>query len=571
VSTELADLVVVVYQSDWTLLSLSATISHTYDYGVSARLMERRNAERRRAMGPLPGAVRMPSVEVPSRDPLHLEQQVAVAPGGRYRLESSEGLFEVCDGGHCWDLYGGVAHRRPGLRPGRTFHGLLTPQWLVAWYELQITGTEVVDDRAAVRVSGVPRTPSARHPSRYQSLDRVEVLVDAELGILLRSRQIFEGEILEASELTDVVINPPEAGTSGIFDLPSGVPVEQEEKPFADYQPPSGVGWEVAGAAAGAAANALGFAVRHAPRRKSAWPADDNEPDMPGDALLAASDWELGQPPDDQTINLLHRTGLPAPALTAEVHEWTEVLPAIQKLKAFQEKLPAPLAGIFGPDSLWDALGERAAEERRGHRVATLAARQPGRYRLDYLSGDWNKRYKAIASDGEHTTKLFNDKVAIGPAKKLDTSFACMLEPAWLLTGWKLTVIGPAQVAGREGIHLRATAQRYSLDDADELLARADLVVDEELGVLLRHTSYVGDEPLSRIELRNIRPLGSGTTFRILPGPGMKSVTDSGGPFGDRNMPQPAEAAAQAATLAAAGAVALTGWLEKHRKRRERP
>jgi hypothetical protein len=568
---ELADLVALVYRSDWTLLSLSATISHTYDFDVSARVMERSSAERLRGMGPLPGAVRMPSVEVPSRDPLHLEQQVVVAPGGRYRLESSEGLFEVCDGEHCWDLYGGVAHRRLAPRPGRTFYGLLTPQWLVAWYELQITGTEVVDGREAVRVTGVPRAPSARLPSRHQSLDRVEVVVDAELGILLRSRQVFEGETLEASELTDVVINPPDAGTSGAFEPPSDVPVEEEEKHFADYQAPSGVGWEVAGAAAGAAASALGFAVRHAPRRKPAWLSDDNEPDMPGDAVLAAGDWDLGQPPDGQTINLLHRTGLPAPALTAEVHEWTEVLPAIQKLKALQEKLPVPLAGILGPDALWDALGERAAQERRSHRVVTLAAQQPGRYRLDYLSGDWNKRYKAIASDGEHTTKLFNDKVATGPVKPLDTSFACMLEPAWLLNGWKLTVIGPAHVAGREGIHLRATARRHSLDDADELLARADLVVDGELGVLLRHTSYLGDEPVTRIELRNIRPLGSGTTFRILPGLGMKSVTDSGGPFGDRNMPQPAEAAAQAATLAAAGAVALTGWLEKHRKRRDRP
>jgi hypothetical protein len=566
---DLADLVALVYRSDWTLLSLSATISHTYDFDVSTRLTERRLAERRRGMGPLPGAGRMPSVEVPSRDPLHREQQVLVVPGGRYRLESGDGLFEACDGEQCWDLSDGVAHRRPGPRPGRTFYGLLTPQWLVASYDLEITGAEVASDRAAVRVSGIPRAPSARRSSRHQLLDRVEVLVDAELGILLRSRQVFEAETLEASELTDVVINPPEAGTSGTFAPPPDVPVEEEEKPFADYRPPTGVGWEVAGAAAGAAANALGFAVRHAPRRKSAWPANDEERDMPSDAVLAASDWDLGQPPDGQTINLLHRTGMPAPALTAEAHEWTEVLPAIQKLKVLQEKLPAPMAGILGPDSLWDALGERAAEERRGHRVATLAAQQPGRYRLDYLSGDWNKRYKAIASDGEHTTKLFDDKVATGPVKPLDTSFASMLDPAWLLGGWQLTVIGPAHVAGREGIHLRATAPRNYLDQSGDLLARADLVVDEELGVLLRYTSYVNDAPLTRIELRNIQPLGSGTTFRILPGPGMKSVTDSGGPFGDRNMPQPAEAAAQAATLAAAGAVALTGWLEKHRKRRE--
>jgi hypothetical protein len=70
--------------------------------------------------------------------------------------------------------------------------------------------------------------------------------------------------------------------------------------------------------------------------------------------------------------------------------------------------------------------------------------------------------------------------------------------------------------------------------------------------------------------LRDLCPLGQTTTFRIVPGPGMRSVTESGGPLSDLNLPRPAEAAAAAATLAAAGAVAVTGWLEKHRARRDR-
>jgi hypothetical protein len=98
---------------------------------------------------------------------------------------------------------------------------------------------------------------------------------------------------------------------------------------------------------------------------------------MPGDAELAREDWEQGQPPDDQALNLLHRTGLAALALTAEVHEWTDAMPSIQSLKMLQEKMPAPLQGIFGPDAVLDAFSDRVAEDRGGHRVARLAVGIP--------------------------------------------------------------------------------------------------------------------------------------------------------------------------------------------------
>jgi hypothetical protein len=555
-----------VYRTDWEQLSLSATISRTYDPEVAERLAERKAAESRRAWGPPPGASRIPEVDDEDRRPVHSEHSVLIAPGGRYRLESSHGMLEVCDGEHYWDVSGGVAHRGPRPRRGSTFHGLLTPQWLIACYELQITGTEVAGDRAAIAVTGTPRTASARRPRYYHFLDRVEVLVDAETGILLRSRQVFEGRSREFADLRDVVMNPAEAGMSGMFAPPPGVPVEDEEETFADYEPPSGVGWQVAGAAAGAAANALGFAIKHAPRRKSAWPADDEGPDMPGDTVLAPEDWEQRQPPDDRTINLLHRTGLHAPALTADVHEWIDVLPSIQAVKEFQEKMPAFLDGIFGPDAVWDALGERAARDGRRHRVARLAVQNPGQYRLDYLSGDWNKRYTAIACDGEHTTKLFTDRVATGPVRRLDAKFATMLDPAWLLTGWRLAVVGSARVAGRNGVRIRAVASPA----AGNLSTRADVVVDAELGVLLRNTTYMNDQPATRTELRDLSPLDDKTSFRIVPGPGVRSVTESGSPLADLNLPRPAEAATTAAALAAAGAVAVTGWLDKHRARRDR-
>jgi hypothetical protein len=570
VSTDLSDLVALVYQTDWKQLSLSATLSRMFDPAVTRRLRERRAAELRRGMGPVPGARRVPDVDDEVRGWRQSERRLLLAPGGRYRVETGHGTLDVCDGEQYWHCSEGVAYREPRPGAGSYFDGLLTPRWLIACYELQVAGSDVVGDRTAIRVTGTPRAASTRRRGYYHWLDRIEVLVDAELGILLRSSQIFEGQTAESAELRDLAINPPEAEMSGMFTPPPDVPVEDEEEPFADLQPPDGVGWQVAGAAAGVAANALGFALRHAPRRKAVWPTDDEEPDMPGDAVLAPEDWEHRQPPDDRTVNLLHRTGLSAPALTAEVHQWIDVVPWIQNFKALQEKMPAPLEGIFGPDAVWDALGERAAEDGGGHRVARLAVQIPGRYRLDYTSGDWNKRYKAIACDGEHTTKLFDDRVATGPVKPLDANFASMLGPAWLLSGWQLAVIGAASVAGRDGIRIRAVTAATADNGAGDRFTRADLVVDAELGILLRRTTYVNNQPATRTELRSLRPLDEKTDFRIVPGSGMRTVTDSGGPFGDRNLPRPAEAAATAATLAAAGAVAVTGWLEKHRARRDR-
>jgi hypothetical protein len=68
--------------------------------------------------------------------------------------------------------------------------------------------------------------------------------------------------------------------------------------------------------------------------------------------------------------------------------------------------------------------------------------------------------------------------------------------------------------------------------------------------------------------LRNLTQPAATTTFRIDPRPGMRAVTDSGSPLADLNLPRPAEVASTAASLAAAGAVAVTGWLDKHRNRR---
>src|SRR4029077_6476993 len=81
--------------------------------------------------------------------------------------------------------------------------------------------------------------------------DRVELIVDAETGILLRREETFEGQVLTLFELTTVTMSPPEADDPARFAPPAGSrPVPDPE----DAPGRSGLGWQVAGNAAGLAA-----------------------------------------------------------------------------------------------------------------------------------------------------------------------------------------------------------------------------------------------------------------------------------------------------------------------------
>jgi hypothetical protein len=574
VRTSLPDLVVLLYRADWTRLSLSATVAWTRDPAVDRRLLQRKMSELREVLGPLPRVGPLPRWDHYDEGnlPRDSEHRILLAPGGRYRVEAVDGSpAGISDGEQSWRIDEDKAERGPAAGPDQALRGLVTPQWLLACYELEITGDEVISGRPAIRVLGTPR--QGRRGGVYHLLDRVAVLVDAELGILLRSEQIFEGLTREVAELREVIIDPAETAAPGLFAPPPGMPVtDRDEMP--DCQP-SGLGWQVVSTAANITASAMGFVVRHAPRGRTTWPSGDEEPEMPGDARLSAAEWAVRLAPGDELINLLYRTGRPALAVHAELHQWIDAAAMVYRVNAVRADMPAPLDGLFGPDALWDAAGERAREFGTIHRVARFRAWTPDRYRLDYRSGDCGKRYKSIACDGEYTTKLFDDRVATGPARPLDADYAALLDPAWLLSGWRLVAASPVTVSGRAGFRLLAEATGTADGNTDNLFDRTEAVVDAELGILLRQTTYTGEHPSTRTELRELTAHGGAAAadFRIEPAPGMRNVADSGGPLADRNLPRAAEAAGTAATLAAGGAivgaVAVTGWLQKLRARQD--
>lgn len=590
--TPLPDLVALLYRADWTQLCLSARVTSRRDRAVDGQLRRRVAAQLTEVLGTGP-YIRWPAGSEPESGWQESERRVLLAPGGRYRITqgADDGRITICDGEFCWEIYEGIAHRCPWKGPGSALHGLVTPQWLIAYYNLEITGETAIGRRSAHQVSASQRAVCfPLDGGNYHLLDGVRATVDAELGILLSSEQLFGGQTLELAELDEVIIDPAEAGDPAMFAPPAGLPVEDDWElgPFE----PQGRGWQAASTAAGLAASAMGFAVRHAPRREPARTPGDAESAMPADAESgpasraapgassgAAPDAAPGaspgggQPLSDELVNLLHRTGRPAQDFTAELHQWVDEEAVVRGVQAIRPLLP--LAGMLGPDALWDALRARGQKAGSGHKTARLSVGVPGRYRIDYLTGDWGKKYKAIACDGEHTRKLYDDRVATGPAGPIQKELAGLVDPAWLLSTWKLAAAGEVSVAGRRGVRIVAEAPGgIARSGPNPLFSPMEIIVDAELGIVLRQTSYAGLRPAMREELRDLTSHAgdAAADFRMEDVWGLRSVRDGGGLLGDRNLPAPVQAAGTVAALAAggaiAGAVAVTGWLDKLRARR---
>ena len=71
--------------------------------------------------------------------------------------------------------------------------------------------------RDAIAVVATPRRDVLGSGPARRPCDRIEVAVDAELGILLRRVEASGGEPVTLTELTDVTMNPPEPADPARF------------------------------------------------------------------------------------------------------------------------------------------------------------------------------------------------------------------------------------------------------------------------------------------------------------------------------------------------------------------
>jgi hypothetical protein len=420
--------------------------------------------------------------------------------------------------------------------PNAPLPGLLCPAPLLTGFVLDVRGPVTTCGRDAVHVVATPR-PSMRDRTMRRHLwrDRIEVIVDTQLGILLHRQEMADGQIVSLTQLTSLTLDPPQAADDSRFRPPPGAiigeSVGESMREFFD-QP----GWRAAKTAVGLGAGGLGAWVRYSPsHRWKTTTEHDPEPDMPPEEPEPLDP----SPVPDELLYLLYRNGSEAPELAATLHQWSDI-------PAMMSRIPdsARDMGYGGLGSLVDALGERVP---RTHLVAAMRTGGHGRYRIDYVIHPGQRPPKAIACDGLRHWALYADRLKTGPAAPPPHELADLIDASWLLE-CRLSGGAEVTIGNRQG---------YRVSIADGITPNqwgvifpAEAVVDAELGVLLRLTCYVDGTPATRSELRDISTSPSEpAVFRIDPPPGVRIVEETGHPFADAvaDAPGPAGVAAPAA------------------------
>jgi hypothetical protein len=531
------DVVGLLYRADWTRLSLAVEVNTGLDPGLRLKSMYA-------ARPPWPHWDAPPGLEdlggFTSR-----RVTLLIAPGQRYREKSEDSAsmrgydgqrYWKWDASHEFDVTGptGIyAHPRPPLAE------LLNPAPLLSSFVLDVRGPVTACGRDAVHVVATPRPQPSMHnlTSRpYLKLDRIETIVDAELGILLHRQEMFDGQIVSLTQLTSMTLNPPEAADDSLFRPPPGSVIGQDpgERMREIFDHP---GWQAAKTAAGLAAGGLGAWVRYSPfgRGDTTAAGFDPEPDMPPD--------EPG-PPDpspvsDEVLYLLYRSGSEAPGLGATLHQWQDTAAVISRIPDTARDI-----GYGGVGSFLDAVGDRVP---RTHTVATIRVGGHGRYRIDYVIHPGKHQPKAIACDGQRHWTLYEDHLKVGTAAPPPSGVADLVDASWLLE-CRLSGGAEVTIGNRRGYRI-SIAEGVS-PTKWLIFFPAEAVVDAELGVLLRLTCYVDGRPATRNELRDVsaepaEPDG----FRIEAPPGVRIAEETGNPFADAlaDAPGPVGSAARTA------------------------
>ena len=517
----LPEVIGLLYRADWTRLSLSAELRSETD---REPLPHRSREERSRWFRAWPGQRQDNGRYVGGG-------ALLIGPGGRWRLEcpvpgrGAEGeAAEGNDGERGWSWrppeVGGPAPLP--VKMGVAYPPvpeLFCPSGLLGGFTLEVLGAVTVVGRDAIAVAAAPRRDVLGSGSAERSYDRIEVAVDAELGILLRRIETSGGELVTLTELTDVTMNPPQAADPARFAPPPGS--HRGETQGATF---SGPGW----AAADLAAGGLGALLRHAPHQLGHGAAGEQPEAMPSPdpAPLEPAD---GSPPPDEVLELLYRSGEPR-NLGATARQWLDLF-------AMAAPLPEGFraAGRGGLGDLFDAMTRGTAVART---EARLRVSGPDRYRLDFSRRTRRIDSTTIACDGERRWQVFQDGTMVGPAAPLRDHIAFLADSCWLL---RRQLSGGAELTyhGRPARRLHVTPVPGDAEVAPGPLmafttdaivdAPTDAIVDAETGCLLRLISYAGDTLVIWSELDDISTEPAGPDeFRVHVPPGTRIVEETG-------------------------------------------
>jgi hypothetical protein len=539
---DLAGVVALLYQADWTRLSLAGKVSGGPDEPVLRAYRPGKS-----------GNAARPSVT------LH------VAPGRRFRRDDGE-LVVGCDGERLWQWLadpppdGEVGWDSTRIPP---FAALLCPSWLLTAYDLEVLGPWIACGRDGIRVAGTARQPRTRRLGLFAVLggegthgaSRVEVVIDRELGILLRCKRsggprdrdkgragVLEFRNLEVGAVVDQAMFGPPPGSRVSKAKGTG------RQPVTNFfgiseAAPFGLPFGPAKTAAGLAAGGVGAAIRYTPlswlfrdEDGTGEPVPDDDP-PPG----AGAD---GAPVSDEVLYLLYRSGRGIPRFTGTSHFWIDG-------RAMLAGVPEPVrrTGLGGVGYLVDSL---ARKPRNTHKVSKVRMDGWQRYRIEPIWPPGSPEGKrtgpsVTACDGERYWQVHEDRVAVGEPRPAPADLADLTDTSWLL-GCELSGGEPVTFHGRAAFRLSV---RGGLTQSQLLWPGypAVAVVDAETGRLIRLTCYGGDKPAWRHELRDVTPApeGAGDDIQYAVPPGLPVTDIDSAP----DPPDPSRIAAKAAAAAA--------------------
>jgi hypothetical protein len=538
------DLVTLLYRADWTRLSLSGEVYHTTDRGLRFRQVSARFPGWRRSVDGVPEGVR------------EFRGRLLIAPGGRYRVETDRQPEPEPADFRSWDL--GFYELYPGAGVHtwlpQPYAGMLRPVELLAGFVLRVREPLTVSGREAFDVVATPRPWDA---TKVAPLDRVEVVVDAGTGILLRREEIFEGQRLSLTELTDVRFGPLDPEDEALFQPGADDSDDDQESATADAAGSISdtAGWMAAKTAVNATGAVLGTAVRLSARSHSASASDDPEGQLPRDEPFPA-EWPAegapaASPISDELLHALYRSD--SASFTGTLHIWTDADPLTDWLRSAGSR-----SGWGGAALLAGAVLDQAGSTHRAWRVRIGSG---GRYRVDYLVDPKKSQPVTAACDGEQRWRVYRDRVAVGPAVPVDREISDMVGASPLL-GRHLAGETEVTFGGRRAfaVHVGDSEHRR-------------VIVDAELGILLLTVTRMNGKPMFRCEFRDVVPVAASGdddgAFRVDIPPGMRVVRERGDLLDKVDAPESMKtvlrSAGEAARVAGTGAAAAKSFLDSLR------
>jgi hypothetical protein len=150
----------------------------------------------------------------------------------------------------------------------------------------------------------------------------------------------------------------------------------------------------------------------------------------------------------------------------------------------------------------------------------------PSRYQIDRTC-EPKSGPLTIACEGEHLWLVYADKITRGPAEPPPSDVRELADPSWLLQCW---LAGGAPVRAGDRPAYRIDVVRRHNYPFLMVFPATVAVVDAELGVIVRLTSYIDGTPVQKYELEDLATLAG--EFRV-DLPADLPVTEAAGPFDD--------------------------------------